>query len=56
VVGEEYVHEKECAQVKDNAEPENYHPGTLKEERQRKEKFPQQHQRHENRRVLANVR
>jgi len=56
VVGEEYIHEKDCAQVKDYTQRENYQSGTLKEERQREQEFPQQHQRDENRRVLANVR
>jgi hypothetical protein len=56
VVGEEYVHEKECAKVKDYTECENYQSCTLKEKRQREQKFPQQHQRHENWCVLANLR
>jgi hypothetical protein len=56
VVGEEYIHEKQRAQVKDYTQCENYQSGTLKEERQREQKFPQHHQRDEKRRVLANLR
>ena len=56
MVGKEYIHEKECAQVKDYTQCENYQSGTLKEQCQRKQKFPQHHQRHNNRRVLANLR
>lgn len=56
VVGEKDVHEEECSDVEEYTQRENYESGAPEEDRKRERKLPQDHQRDENRRVLADVR
>jgi hypothetical protein len=56
MVGEKDIHEEHCSQVEEYTQRENYQARAPEEDRKRERKVPQEHQRDENRRVLADVR
>ena len=56
MVGEKDVHEEQCSQVEEYTQRENYESRAPVEDRQREQELPQDQQRDENRRILADLR